>query len=278
MLRVDVDLSVLDYCREDCGDPSLHPAHDGPRAGSVTVQRSTEEVFVGPVVAYRCEACGSETVAALGRRRPNCGYCRARHAQLRATGSAPGAAMCRGGAVDVARVRAADGARARRAAAKAPCPACGRVIEVMRSGLPRPHRPIEVDAVVDPVLTDAVLRAVGSRVPVAFADVYEAARDTYSAALSERSTQRAISLLVDARQVASIGGAVWTSARLRTNASSGWYIRYDSPKLWRPGGLRDLMSVVAQIEDDRAVTQASLGLHASRAARAEPRGATAFVS
>lgn len=258
-MRVDVDLSVLDYCREDCGDPSLHLAH-GPRAGSVTVHRPTETVFVGPVVAYRCGDCGSETVAAAGRRRPRCSYCRA--LQLNATGFAPGAAMCRGGTVDVVRV-STNPAR-RRVTVKAPCPTCSRNIEIMQSGVTRPHRPIETDAVVDPVLTDVVFRTIGRHVPVPFADIYESAVNAYSTRLSERSTQRALALLLTSRQVAAIGDATWAPSRQRTAAVPGYYIRYDSPKLWSRDGLRDLMSVVAQADDERAVFLASEGVRRSR--------------
>lgn len=264
MRVVNVDLSVLDYCREDCGDPTLHLAHDGPCAGSVTVQRSTEQVFVGPVVAYRCNDCGAETVAAAGRRRPCCSYCRAPRSKMVSTGAAPGGAMCRGGVVDASRISTIEGVR--RTMMRAPCPSCGRISDVMLSGAVRAHRSVEADAIVDPVLTDVVFHAVGHYVPTSFADVYSAARDTYGARLSERNTQRALALLIQARQVASIGDSTWAPARQRTNAVSGYYLRYDSPKLWRAGGLRDLMSVVAQADDERAVGNATLGQQRSAAA------------
>lgn len=264
---IDVDLSVLDYCREDCGDPSLHAAH-GPRAASVTVQPATETVFVGPVVAYRCDDCGTETPTAVGRRRPHCGYCRARSSRVQATGFAPGAAVCRGGDVHGAYLTDGDSRRA----TKAPCPVCGRTVEITRSGHTRAHRPTEVDVVVDPVLTDVVFRAIGHNVPLPFSDIHDAALHTYSGKLSERSTQRALALLMTARQVASIADASWEPARQRTRAVPGWYIRYDSPKLWTRAGLRDLMSVVAQADDDRAVTHAALSLQRAHAVRDRETG------
>lgn len=145
---------------------------------------------------------------------------------------------------------------------RGPCVTCGREVALLRSGLTRPHRPLtpprtwrtrvhrpfEIDTV-DPVLTDVVYGAVGHHVPTAFADIYGIAVDEYGGRVSERSTQRALSVLMAARQVVSVGSASWEPQRQRSAALSGHYIRYDSPKLWRPNGLLDLMSVVAQASE-----------------------------
>lgn len=282
--RFDVDLSLLDFCRDDCGDDSLHPPHDGPRAGAVTVVRSTQEVFVGPAIAYRCTDCGMETISAPGRRRPRCTYCRG--PRTVSTQQAPGGALCHGGEMPAGTQRGPCPACGRIAdvlchvstklcagtaitcdGRRGPCVTCGREVALLRSGLARPHRPLtpqrvwrtrmhrpfEIDAV-DPVLTDVVFGAVGHHVPTAFADIYSIAVDEYSGRVSERSTQRALAVLMAARQVVSVGSASWSPQRQRSAALSGHYIRYDSPKLWRPNGLRDLMSVVAQSDEPMGPT------------------------
>lgn len=279
--RFDVDLSLLDFCRDDCGDDSLHPPH-GPRAGAVTVLRSTQEVFVGPAVAYRCRDCGMETIGAPERCRPHCGYCHG--PRTVSTGLPPGGLLCHGGEVppgtergpcpacgritDVLCTVSTELCRGTAIAGggrRGPCVDCGRDVALLRAGTTRPHRPqtpqrtwrtrahrpFEGDTV-DPVLTDVVFDAVGHNIPTPFADVYGFAVDTYGGRVSERSTQRALSTLIAARQVVSIGCASWSPQRQRSTALSGYYIRYDSPKLWRPDGLRDLMSVVAQADDDLA--------------------------
>ncbi len=292
--RFDVDLSLLDFCRDDCGDDSLHPAH-GPRAGAVTVVRSTQEAFIGPAIAYRCKDCGMETVGAPGRPRPLCTYCHG-HRTVN-TQQAPGSALCSGGEMppgtergpcptcgrttDVicnASTALCCGTTITGSGLRGPCDTCGRVVARRRSGLARPHRPLvpqrtwrtrahrpfEVDAV-DPVLTDVVFDAVGHYVPTAFADIYSFAVDQYGGRVSERSTQRALAVLMAARQVVAVGCASWTPQRQRSAALSGHYIRYDSPKLWRPNGLRDLMSVVAQADELPERTSVDVLGHARRA-------------
>lgn len=97
---------------------------------------------------------------------------------------------------------------------------------------------------------DAVIEvtyaAIGTYVPTSFGELYRAVVDEYGS-LAERSVQRAVRALVDARQVASLSSA-WVSRAVLRNPRvnpPGWYLRYDSPKLWSASGLRDLMAVVA---------------------------------
>lgn len=82
-------------------------------------------------------------------------------------------------------------------------------------------------------------------VPRSFGDVLDAVRADMGS-VHDRTVQKGIRLLVDARLVASLGSSAWAPDRLRSDGQPGWYIRYDSPKLWSPGGLRDLMDVVAE--------------------------------
>lgn len=82
---------------------------------------------------------------------------------------------------------------------------------------------------------------VGAYVPTPFAVLYQAVINDFGT-VSDRSVQRALRVLIDERRVASLGDITQNP---RTRAP-GWYVRYDSPKLWRPGGLRDLMSVAAE--------------------------------
>lgn len=220
-----------------------------------------------------------ETTGAPGRRRPRCTYCHSPRTVN--TQQAPGGALCCGGTMPPGTARGPCPACGRITdvlchvstalcagtaitceGPRGPCVTCGREVALLRSGLARPHRPLvpqrtwrtrvhrpfEIDTV-DPVLTDVVFGAIGHHVPTPFADVYRIALDEYGGRVSERSTQRALAVLLAARQVVSIGCASWSSQQRRSAALSGHYIRYDSPKLWRPGGLRDLMSVVAQADE-----------------------------
>jgi len=82
---------------------------------------------------------------------------------------------------------------------------------------------------------------VGEYVPTPFAMLHRAVIDDFGV-VSDRSVQRALRVLIDARRVASLGDITQNP---RTRAP-GWYVRYDSPKLWRRGGLRDLVSVAME--------------------------------
>lgn len=252
-MRAHVDLSVLDYCREDCGIEGLHRAH-GPHAGVVTV--STSEVFVGPVTTYRCDVCGMETSSTRRARPYRCGYCHAGSSKLRATGCAPGMAACPAGLIDAANVKPSR----QRGRYRATCPTCRREVEASFTpdGVPflREHRAGVVsgrpgvygEIPVDPVLADVTLGFVHYHVPRSIQDIHDDVLSNYGD-VSLRSTQRAVAQLTSARLVASISEA--PRAYTSPSTSSGWYIRYDSPKLWSRDGLRDLIDLVADSNEDR---------------------------
>lgn len=128
----------------------------------------------------------------------------------------------------------------------APHGPAARTVRVARGTAPPPRPGVEVSE----CLVQTVLCHIGSYVPIAFADLWTRVRDDYGS-VSDRSVQRALLALLAERSVASLGSAAWAAQHQRSTDSPGFYIRYDSPKLWSPGGLRDLMSVVA----DNAIEQ-----------------------
>jgi len=95
------------------------------------------------------------------------------------------------------------------------------------------------------LVVDLTYQHVTQWVPRPFGDVLDAVRADLGS-IHTRTVQRSIRLLVDARLVASLGSSAWKPDRLRSFGQPGWYIRYDSPKLWTKDGLRDLMNVVAE--------------------------------
>lgn len=104
---------------------------------------------------------------------------------------------------------------------------------------------------VSPILVEITYSAVGQYVPTAFSELVRCVSGEYGK-ITDRSVQRALRALIDERRVASLCSA-WLSRESLRNPRvkpPGWYIRYDSPKLWRKGGLHDLMSVVADHQTD----------------------------
>ena len=91
---------------------------------------------------------------------------------------------------------------------------------------------------------DATYQHVGLYVPRPFGDIIDSVRSDFGS-VDDRTVQKSIRFLVDARAVASLGSTAWAPERLRSANQPGWYIRYDSPRLWQRDGLRDLMGVVA---------------------------------
>jgi hypothetical protein len=96
-------------------------------------------------------------------------------------------------------------------------------------------------------LIDVTYTHVGTYVPTPFVELHRAVVDDFGAT-TERNVQRALRVLIDERHVASLANSLIPLAKQRNPRIKppGWYVRYDSPKLWRPGGLRDLMSVAAE--------------------------------
>lgn len=95
------------------------------------------------------------------------------------------------------------------------------------------------------IAVDLTYQHITQWVPRSFGDVLDAVRSDLGS-IHDRTVQKGIRLLVDARLVASLGSSAWARERLRSDGQPGWYIRYDSPKLWTSDGLRDLMDVVAE--------------------------------
>lgn len=95
------------------------------------------------------------------------------------------------------------------------------------------------------LVVDLTYQHITQWVPRSFGDVLDAVRSDMGS-IHDRTVQKGIRLLVDARLVASLGSSAWAPERLRSDGQPGWYIRYDSPKLWTTDGLRDLMDVVAE--------------------------------
>jgi hypothetical protein len=95
-------------------------------------------------------------------------------------------------------------------------------------------------------LIESTYAAIGLRVPKPFAEVWQTVVNDYGA-ITDRGVQRALRVLVDQRRVASLTHAEMAPATRRAPnvRAPGFYIRYDSPRLWSPGGLRDLMTVAA---------------------------------
>lgn len=96
-------------------------------------------------------------------------------------------------------------------------------------------------------LIAATYAAVGTYVPRAFREIHQTVIDDYGS-ITDRGVQRALRVLVDRRQVASLSSGLTPAWQLRdqTVRPPGFYLRYDSPKLWVRGGLRDLMATVAE--------------------------------
>lgn len=95
------------------------------------------------------------------------------------------------------------------------------------------------------IAVDLTYQHITQWVPRSFGDVLDAVRSDLGS-IHDRTVQKGIRLLVDARLVASLGSSAWEPERLRSYGQPGWYIRYDAPKLWTTDGLRDLMDVVAE--------------------------------
>lgn len=182
--------------------------------------------------------------------------------------------FCRDAACDQEGLHAPHGSRARavRAAKHAPkslaCADCGLLSPLGADGCmycrgrtlkpdPRDPQPRGADAEASETLIDVTMAHIGSYTPRSFRDLYQAVVDDFGA-ISDRSVQRALSVLVRDRHVASLGATGWLP---RARKPAGWYIRYDSPKLWTTDGLRDLMSVVAD-QSIEVLSQATRRPHA----------------
>lgn len=119
-----------------------------------------------------------------------------------------------------------------------------RVTHVVDDDLPiEPVYTVPRGCGVPQLAVDLTYQHITQWVPKSFGDILDAVRSDMGS-IHDRTVQKGIRLLVDARLVASLGSAAWEPDRLRSFAQPGWYIRYDSPKLWTPDGVRDLMDVV----------------------------------
>lgn len=112
---------------------------------------------------------------------------------------------------------------------------------------PSPRASVEVGE----GLIEVTLKHVGSYVPIAFNDLWHRVVHDYGS-VTDRSVQRAVAALISDRRVASLSSSAWSVEHQRSFDSPGWYLRYDSPRLWQADGIQDLMSVVAELSTERS--------------------------
>lgn len=94
------------------------------------------------------------------------------------------------------------------------------------------------------LVAEMVLEVVSDRVLKPFSSIYDEVLNTYGS-LSQRRAYRALYNLVETNKVAVVIPSKWGERiRQRRNCrgACGGYIRYDSPLLWQPDGLRVLIS------------------------------------
>lgn len=106
------------------------------------------------------------------------------------------------------------------------------------------------------LLVDLTLEAVSARVPKTAAQIYTDVLDEYGS-ITTRNVNVALAELRTMREIAFIVPAGSQHA-VRTDGVRGAYIRYDSPLLWQPDGLRDLMDIVQEMtgeSDQRRYTR-----------------------
>lgn len=101
------------------------------------------------------------------------------------------------------------------------------------------------------VLLRNVYDAVRSNVPRASMDIYHDVIHSYGS-VDRRWVIESLRVLVTERRVASLANPWLSKSLQRSPQQSGWYVRYDSPKLWRPDGFRDLQRVVAEQDMERS--------------------------
>jgi hypothetical protein len=94
------------------------------------------------------------------------------------------------------------------------------------------------------ILREVVLNNVGSRLGRPFTSIYRDVVDDYGT-VTERSVYRALADLIQTFDVAFVVPAGLQHAVAR-GGLQGTYVRYDSPLLWTPGGLHELMSYAAE--------------------------------
>lgn len=109
---------------------------------------------------------------------------------------------------------------------------------------------VDTDGKACQALVASAYVAVSDHVPRSFREIYYAVINDYGE-ITTRGVNRALVALISHRKVASLTNPWWSSDRQRSEYHPGWYIRYDSPKLWRAGGLRDLLRVVAEQDTER---------------------------
>lgn len=94
-------------------------------------------------------------------------------------------------------------------------------------------------------LEDAVYRTIGDYVPKGFYEIYAAVLDDYGT-VGVRNVNRALETLRAERRVALIPPL---GASARAVGHTVGYVRYSSPRLWAPGGLRELREQTLDIID-----------------------------
>lgn len=92
--------------------------------------------------------------------------------------------------------------------------------------------------------------AISDRIPRSFREICNHVFNDYGG-VTTRGVNRALEALTINRKVASLTNPWWPVHRQRSEFHPGWYVRYDSPKLWQPGGFRDLLRVVAEQDMER---------------------------
>lgn len=99
-------------------------------------------------------------------------------------------------------------------------------------------------------LLRSVYAAVPENTPRSSMDVYHTVINSYGS-VARRWVIGALSALTRSRRIASLTNPWLPKELQRSMQQTGWYVRYDSPKLWRPDGFRDLLRIVAEQDMER---------------------------
>lgn len=109
----------------------------------------------------------------------------------------------------------------------------------------RHHEVVELDVLVDGPTAGSLLHqltyaAVNHRIGRTFTAIYRDVLDDYGK-VTERSVYRAVSALRDERKIALVVPRGMRTVAHREGLQ-GVYVRYDSPLLWQPDGLAEIMA------------------------------------
>lgn len=99
------------------------------------------------------------------------------------------------------------------------------------------------------LLRDIVYDTISQRIIKPFGAVYGDVLDTYGT-ISESAVYRALAWCCERRLVAAVVSSDAVAHVRAGGFTRTGYVRYDSPLLWRPGGLRDLMELACEMNQD----------------------------